>query len=113
MDIQTILSITGAVCAVLITLVTWGFITGRFVARRENDFHELDKFMLEVNRRFDEANKEMSRAMSHVQTLESRFSRDFMSRDIGDTRFGEHRRELDHLRSELERLKDGLANTRP
>ena len=110
---QTLFTITGVIFGALATLVTWGFITGRFVQRRESDGEAITALRLEFNRRFDDANKEMSKATSYMQTLESRVNLNFVGREVADARFAEHRRELDALHADakdLRRAVDGLKD---
>lgn len=110
MSIETWLAIIGAACTATVTVTTWGFFTGRFSggaeekARRLAD--DLSEYKAETLRRFNDANRETSKAWSYVQTIEARFMRDYASRELVDARFAEHRREFDRLRIEMDRFKD-------
>lgn len=104
------ITILGIACTVLVTVTTWGFLTGKFSGGVEEKAQrladELREYKAETTRRFEEAGHETSKAWSYVQGLESRLIREFVNRDLVDMRFGELRRELDQFRAELERFKD-------
>lgn len=107
MNPSVLIAILGGICTVLVSVSTWGFLSGKFASgveqRAARLADELRDYKAETARRFDEANDHLSKAMSHVQTLESRMLREFASRDLMDTRFAEMRRELDYLRTAVDR----------
>ena len=107
MDVQTAILIVTAACTVVVTIATWGFATGRFVAQSNPDqfTNALNSLRADVSRRFDEAGKELSKAMTYVQGMESRFLREFINRELADTQFAAIHRELDQLRQELRAIK--------
>lgn len=109
---QAWIAVLSAICAVLVTVTTWGFLSGRFSSNVEQRLqqlaNELHDYKAESWRRFEQAGKETSDAWTYVQGLESRFIREFVSRDLADTRFDDCRRDIDYLRSEIDKMK---ANT--
>lgn len=52
-------------------------------------------------RRFHDAGEETSKAMTYVQGMESRFTREFSNRELTDERFKENRREHDRYDTAL------------
>lgn len=60
----------------------------------------------ETSRRFDEAGKETSKAWTYVQGIEGRLIREFASRELVDTRFEAHRRDIDSLRRDVDHLRN-------
>lgn len=112
MDMQTAILIVTAACTVVVTIATWGFVTGRFVAKTDPEIFSqaMNGFRIDVSRRFDEAGKELSKAMTYVQGMESRFTREFLARELAESRFNEHRRELDRLQRELDALRHDKHN---
>lgn len=102
----TALGIAGTV---LVTVTTWGFLTGKFSggveekARKLSD--DLREYKIEIERRFAEANHETSRAWSYVQGIETRLLRECANRDLMETKLAEHRRNVDRLRLEMDAFK--------
>ncbi len=76
---------------------------GRLLQRRdsehaaEQDF--LGRELKNIENRFEQANKEMSRLASFVQGLDVRWRQEFVTRDVCDARMGAIQREMNGDRS--------------
>lgn len=113
---QAWIAILGGICTVLVTVTTWGFLTGRFAGTESQKSaqlaHEVEHFKTHCDRRFDEANEACSKAMSYVQGMESRFMREFAPRDLTEERFIESRRDRELIRVEMVALKAEMIEHR-
>lgn len=109
MTLEAWIAVLSAACALLVTLTTWGFFSGRFSggveSRAARLAEELRDYKIDTSRRFDDANERLSKAMSYVQSLESRCLAEFLHREVAEARFSELRREYNRLQVELDRLR--------
>lgn len=116
MNPQAWFTVIGIACTVIVTVTTWGFITGKWTTSEANKIARLEDTLnnciRDHARRFEEAGRETSKAMTYVQGMESRFTREFASRELTDERFSENRREHDRFSQDLARLmpKRGTDN---
>src|SRR3990167_8428333 len=119
MTFERWIALIGLMAGVIVTVTTWAFATGRYVGnrdrkdtgdRRRRQDVELASFRAECEKRFEAANHELSKAMSYVQGIESRFLREFAHRELVDTRFSDMSRERDRLDREVKELRDTLTH---
>ena len=110
MNTQLILTSLGVISTIIVTVATWLFATGRYAGANEQKAiqlaREFDAYKTEMSRRFEKAGEQTSKAMTYIQGLESRFTREFASRDLVDERFADNRREHERFLAELDRLKN-------
>jgi hypothetical protein len=109
MTVQTWFTLIGICCTVIVTVTTWGFITGKWStseAARVTRLHDkMEGLEAETRRRFEDAGNQTSKAMSYIQGVELRCARDLANRELTDERFQENRREHDVFARELDRLR--------
>lgn len=109
MNAQSWFTLIGICCTVIVTVTTWGFLTGKWStseANRISKIHDdLENCQKEMNRRFDEAGKETSKAWTYVQGIETRFIEQFANRELTEVRFDDNRREHTQFHEDLRRLR--------
>lgn len=112
MTVTDWLALVGILCTAALTVLTWSYLRGKIdgaaSALDKSVADEFREFKRDTLRRFDDAGRETSKAWTYMQGLESKFIREFMSRDTADIRFAEHRRDLDRLNAEIDRVKQHI-----
>ncbi len=79
----------------LLVLVVVALIgVGRLLQRRDTSKEFLDRELKNIEARFEQANKEMSRLASFTQGIDARWRQEFVTRDVCDARMSSVQREL-------------------
>lgn len=106
MNFQQWVTLAGIVCTIVVTVTTWGFLTGKWSTsesgRVSRLIERMDALEESCERRFDNANRECSKAMGFVQACEERFKKEFANGPVTEERFAENHRDHERFTRDIE-----------